>query len=347
MVMKKVKWVLGIVLAAGLCGAGSLFAADAAKPDRKLDNDSLFADDVVAAGKGVQIKRSELDAAIASYNATLASQGQPPPAVSRNMMESKLLDQLVFTRLLLNMGTEEEKKKAKEQADTVIAEFKKNLSSEEAFNRRVTAVGMTPETFRVRAQEDALKRLVIEREVISKITISDEAAKKFYDENPQRFEVQESVKVAHILLMTIDPATRSPLSPDKQKEKKELIQKILARARSGEDFAKLAKEFSEDPGSKDRGGEYVFGRGQMDPDFESAAFGLEPNQISDVVTTRFGYHIIKLFEKKPARKLTLAEVSARLKDSLRNEEAANQLPGYYEKLKKEAAVKITLSDSGN
>ena len=78
---------------------------------------------------------------------------------------------------------------------------------------------------------------------------------------------------------------------------------LLKRARAGEDFAKLAKEYSEDPGSKDKGGEYKFPRGQMVPEFEAAAFSLGTNQVSDIVTTRFGYHIIKLSEKIPARKV--------------------------------------------
>ena len=112
------------------------------------------------------------------------------------------------------------------------------------------------------------------------------------------------------------------------------------RAKDGEDFAKLAKEFSEDPGSKDKGGEYKFPRGQMVAEFEAAAFSMKTNQISDIVTTQFGYHIIKLSEKIPAQKVELAKVSQDIKDYLKGQAVQKELPKYMEKLKKEADVQI-------
>ncbi len=340
--MKIVKQFWVCLILAGLCGSAS--AQEDAKPKR-LDNSALFADEVLATGKGVEIKRSQLDAAITGLNSSLAATGQSMPQIGRAAIESKVLDQLVFTRLLLNHGTPEERQKATAEADKYIADAKVKLSSPEAFNRRIESLGMTVESFRTRAHEDALKKLVVDREVAAKVTISDEVAKKYYEDNPKRFEQPETVHVIHILLTTVDPTTRQDLSEERQKEKKETINKLLVRARGGEDFSKLVKDYSEDPGSKERGGEYIFTRGQMDPEFESAAFALEVNQISEVVVTRFGYHIIKVLEKTPAKKLAYAEISERLKEELRSEEVVKQLPDYYEKLKKEAEVKILLTES--
>ncbi|MGH7977443.1 MAG: peptidylprolyl isomerase, partial [Limisphaerales bacterium] len=141
------------------------------------------------------------------------------------------------------------------------------------------------------------------------------------------------------------PTTRQPL-PDKQvAAKKKQIDDILKQLRAGGDFAKLAAQYSEDPGSKDNGGELpAFPRGQMVPEFEAAAFSLTNNQISDVVTTQYGYHIIQLLGKTPAKKLAYNEVADNIKKELAQEKTAKLAPPYLDKLKKAANVEITDAD---
>ena len=114
----------------------------------------------------------------------------------------------------------------------------------------------------------------------------------------------------------------------------------MKRARAGEDFSKLAKEYSEDPGSKDKGGEYIFPRGQMVPEFEAAAFALGTNQVSDVVTTQFGYHVIKLSEKFPAAKVDFDKSASHIRDFLTQKKLQKEIPTYMAKLRKEANVEI-------
>src|SRR6185369_15353442 len=125
--------------------------------------------------------------------------------------------------------------------------------------------------------------------------------------------------------------TGTELTEDKKTAKRKLAEDLWKRARAGEDFAKLAKEYSEDPGSKELGGEYTFPRGKMVPEFEAAAFSLKTNQVSDIVTTQFGYHIIKLSEKLPAKKVEMAKVSQDIKDYLKGQAVSKQLPDYMEK----------------
>jgi peptidyl-prolyl cis-trans isomerase C len=116
---------------------------------------------------------------------------------------------------------------------------------------------------------------------------------------------------------------------------------LLKRARAGDDFAKLAKEFSEDTASKDNGGEYPpFPRGRMVAEFDAAAFALKPKEVSDIVTTMYGYHIIKSLERLPAQKVELAKVSTEVRDYLKGQALQKLLPDYMAKLKKEASVEI-------
>ena len=131
---------------------------------------------------------------------------------------------------------------------------------------------------------------------------------KYYDNNPKASELPEKVHVRHVAADD-DPATRAPLADDQVKAKKKRIDDILKQARGGADFAALAKQYSEDPGTKDSGGELPpFAKASADPshamvpEFEAAAFSLTNNQISEVITTQYGYHIIELMDKTPARK---------------------------------------------
>ncbi|MCR4436431.1 MAG: peptidylprolyl isomerase [Clostridiales bacterium] len=138
----------------------------------------------------------------------------------------------------------------------------------------------------------------------SAIKVTDEDVKIYYDKNPDKFkkstyrqDAGEAVWVRHILISTVDQQTQKELPADKLEEAKKKAESLLARAKSGEDFAKLAKENSEDSGSAQYGGDYVFSRGNMMPEFEEASFALKPGEISGLVKTQYGYHIIKLEEK--------------------------------------------------
>lgn len=305
----------------------------------------LFEDKVVAKGKGVEVKQSAVDDALIGLRASLAAQGQVLPEADRPRIMTNLVERMVMSQLIVARANTEEKAEAKKFAEKFVEETKKRMPSEEAFKRRLEATGMKYETFVARAEEEALIRKVVEREIAAKITISDDSAKKFYDENPKQFDQPEMVRAAHILLVTMDSTTRTELPEEKKKEKRAKIDQLLVRAKAGEDFAALAKEFSEDIGSKQNGGEYTFPRGRMVPEFDAVAFTLLPGQISDIVTSQYGYHIIKVLEKLPPKKLQLAEVSARIKDALLAQETQKQLPDYYKKLKEEAGVQFFFEES--
>jgi peptidyl-prolyl cis-trans isomerase C len=312
----------------------------AAEPPAAKKAAGLFPDKVVAKGKGFEIKKSEVEQAFISHKAAMAARGETVPEAVREQIEGQLLERLVIIQLLLNRATPEDKAKAREATEKVIADAKSNFPTEDALIQQLKMVGMTLPEFERRVLEQNTCESVLEREVKSKIVITDAEAKEFYDENPGRFEEPEMVRASHILISTMDKDTQQPLPAAKKKEKEEQIKKIRARAQKGEDFGKLAQEFSEDPGSKDKGGEYTFPRGRMVPEFEAAAFSLKPNQISEVVETQFGYHIIKLNEKIPSKKVELATVADDLKQGLAQREFQKQLPDFFEKLKKEAEVEI-------
>lgn len=323
--------------------AGGLRAAE--PPKKETAAGFASADEVLAKGKGCEVKRSQIDNAFIAYKANAAARGQMIPESAREQIEGQILDRLIFTQLLLAKATETDRIQGKEAAEKYIQNFKTNAPSQESFNRQLVAMGLTPEQFHTQMLEQGICEQVLDREIKSKLKISDADAKKYYEDNAPDFQQGEQVRAAHILIATKDTITNADLTDAQKKEKKKLAEKVLARARAGEDFAKLVKEFSDDPGSKDAGGEYTFPRGQMTAEFEAAAFSMKTNQISDLVTTTYGFHIIKLNEKIPANKIEYAKIEKEIKERLETMEIQKQLPDYLEKLKADAKVQIMTANS--
>jgi len=298
----------------------------------------LFGGKVLAKGKGLEITRGQFDDEVIRVKAQASAHNQTIPPEQMAKLERQVLEQLIQVQLLQAKATEADKAAGKTLAEKRFEEAKVRLGSEEALNRQLTLMGATREEVLAKWIESATAEAVLKREL--KVSVTDADAKKFYDENPTRFEQPEMVRASHILLMTTDPKTNSELSEDQKTAKHKQMEGLLKRARAGEDFGKLAKEFSEDPGSKDKGGEYKFPRGQMVPEFEAAAFSLSTNQVSDIVTTKYGYHIIKLSEKIPAKKVEFDKALPDIKEGLTQQELQKQFPDYVAKLKSEANVEI-------
>ena len=345
--MKRTTLLFAAALACGFTAPAHLFAAAAppadtaapAKPAPKLTD--LFPDEAVAKGKGVEIKRSQLDDAMVSIKSSFAARGQELPPDEMNRLEQQVLDRLIQVQLLLGKANDQDKAAGKEVCAKRMDAFKTRAGSEEAFARQLKSVGTSPKELQAKMTEESTAQVVLEREL--KINVSDDEVKKFYDNNPSKFEQPEMVRASHILVSTRDPETNKDLTEEQKAAKHKKAEDLLKRARAGEDFAKLAKENSDDPGSKDKGGEYQFARGQMVPEFESAAFSLKTNQVSDIVTTPYGYHIIKLSEKIPAKKIELAKVAPEIKEYLKQQEMQKHqqdLQQYLDKLKKDSGVQV-------
>lgn len=133
--------------------------------------------------------------------------------------------------------------------------------------------------------------------IMAEIEVSDDEIQAHYDANKDTGFTNNQVKASHILISTRDDADQ-PLSDEQKAEKLKLAEDILTRAKKGEDFAALAREYSDDPGSGEKGGDLgYFSPGMMVPEFNDKAFSMQVGEISDIVETQFGYHIIYLTDK--------------------------------------------------
>ena len=335
------------LLAVVICARAA--TENAAAPAATTNTDdamkALFGDPDIVKGTGFTIKRSELDQVVSGAKANAAAQGQElPPG-----FDASVLDQLISTQVLLQKATDADRVAGQADADKEYAILVKRAGSPEAFQRQLQAVGISVDQLRAKAAQEATAIAALKR--ILNVNVTGDEVQAYYTNHPSDFEVPEMIHVRHILLMTVDPSSRppTPLSTNAVVLKRKQIDDLLKRARAGEDFATLAKTYSEDPGSKEDGGELPeFSRGQMVPEFEAAAFALTNNQISDVITTVYGYHIIKLLDKKPSHTLQLAEkspangmtIAEELKEALISQKVKKLAPGYVKQLRAESKVEI-------
>lgn len=332
-----------------------LAKADAQSPTSTTNSTdemtALFGDPEVVKGTGIEIKRSELDRELTGVKSEAAARGEQLPPEQLTRIEAQMLEQLIDVKLLTQNANDADRADGAKKATDAMATLLKNSGSQANLDMQLNAIGSTEDQFRAEIAQKATAMAALQR--ILGVTVSSDDIQKFYNDHPSDFEQPEMVHVRHILLMTIDPSTRAPLADDVVKNKRKEADDILMKARSGEDFAKLAQEYSEDTMTKDKGGELpAFPHGQMLPEFEAAAFALTNNEISDVVTTMYGYHIIKFIDKTPAKKLTLTDtvpqtdvtISDRIKDVLLQQKTQELAPAYLEKLKKADNVQILDSD---
>ncbi len=196
--------------------------------------------------------------------------------------------------------SEEEKKAVGDNLESgLIQQYGTMSAARGAFKQQT---GMTIDQFKKFMMDDVLIQKY-QSEKVNEIEVTDEVFLDYYNKNADQFKTsrmrpygEEAVWVKHILIPTLNLETNEELTEEEQETARQKAEEILQKAKNGEDFASLAKEHSQD-GNASQGGDYVFVRQVMDPAFEESAFGMELSEISDLVKTPFGYHIIKLEEK--------------------------------------------------
>jgi len=212
--------------------------------------------------------------------------------------------------------------------DSAVAEVKMRMGSEERFKEEMEKEGLTEQKLREKYREELEAQLLamklVDKEIRSKIQVTDEDVRKFYedrkDELPRR---PPEVTLAQIVIV---PEVDSTIDRKSRAE----AQEVLNAVREGQSFERLAAQYSDDPSAENGGDVGFFSRGDFEEDFETAAFALEPGEVSDLVRSRFGYHIIKLVEKRG----DMAHVKHILIRATPTEEAEQEARGLATELRK-------------
>lgn len=254
-------------------------------------------------------------------------------------VRKQILEQIINEELLEVEATRQKLSVPPEAVDAHFKNLQARFPSPEVFNQEVSRRGLTADKLKQNIQKGLLRHELLEKEVLKKVTTSPQELNAFYQAHKDKYVQEEAVHARHILIRVAPDA-----SPEDDKKAKEKATAVLVKGKKGEDFAQLAKEYSEGP-TKDRGGDLgTFSRGQMLKPFEDAAFSLKAGEIGGPVRTQFGYHIIKVEEKQTFKQLPYQEVEGRVKDDLTNEKANARYQEYVAELRTKAKITVNLKE---
>jgi peptidyl-prolyl cis-trans isomerase C len=288
---------------------------------------------VVARVNGEAIERWEFDNAVKRIEARA---GGPVPADKRDEVLRGVLDQLIAYHLLAQESRARKMDVADSDVEAQIGQIRGSFPTDQAFQQGMAAQGLTIDQVRQQTRNGMLVQKVIEAEVASKVVVQDAEVSAFYQQNLERFKQGDTVHASHILIGVPQDA-----APQQKVQAKAKAQAVLKQVRGGGDFAAIARAESQDPGSAPNGGDLgFFPKGQMTPAFETAAFATKPGAVSAVVETPFGFHIIKVHERRGPRTAPLAEVGGQIKNFLEQGQREQKLEQFVEQVKTKSKIEI-------
>lgn len=256
---------------------------------------------------------------VASVNDQKITRAQFDAKLESSPAGKQVLTQLVQQSLVDQYGTTNKIDVSQAEIDKKLADIKSKYPPGQ-FDMILKQQGLSDAD----VQNILRQQIIIEKAVAPNVHVTDADVAAYFAKNHTVLDKPEQIRARHILVA--DRATADT---------------VEAKLKAGGDFAALAKQYSTDTSTKDKGGELgFFGRGQMVPAFQDAAFALPVGAISAPVKSPFGWHVIQVEEKKPAQKATLATSAPQIKDQLTQQQEAQQVPLLLQQLRAKATITV-------
>ena len=295
----------------------------------------------IAVVDGTEVTREELDMLLDQAKRGYEAQKQEFPKVGTPEYQSVqtqyvayLVQREEFRQAADDLGIEVTEKDIDKAEDEVVqSRFDGN---EKEYEKALTAQGLSKDDFRRTLETSVLTQKIFD-EVTKDAKVSDEDVLAYYTQNQSQYGTPESRDVRHILIS--EKGTDGKVDFEKSKAKAD---QIYAELQGGADFAELAKQSSDDPGSKDSGGKLTISRGQTVPEFDKTSFELEKGEVSRPVKTQYGYHVIEaLSPVRPAKTTSLDQVKASIRTTLLQQKRNEVVSKWAEDLRKDYEDKVS------
>lgn len=295
--------------------------------------ESQSAEQKVAVVNGTVINQAEFDSEMNRVLERLQRTGRFPNDLERSQIKKQVLENLIARELLYQESQKKGIKVDQKEIEAQLTALKGRFPSEVEFKNALSTMNLTEADLRFQFERDLAIRKLLDDQIGGKSTVSEKESRAYYDSNLESFKKPEQVRASHILIK-VDPGADEA----KKAEARTKIESLQAKLKKGEDFGALAKEYSEGPSGPKGGDLGFFGRGQMVKPFEETAFSMKPGQVSGMVETRFGYHLIMVTERTPESTLSYEEVKDRLEQYLKQQKVQEAIAAYVETLKSKAKI---------
>ena len=322
---------------AAKAGADTVPAADKAT-ETKSESKPEAKDEKAATVNGKVISRAALDSECKRMSQRFMQQGKEIGADKQDEFRKEILTNLINRELLYQEAEKKGIKPDEQKVASRFAEVKQSAPTEADFQNMLKEMDISEADIKNEISRSFVIQEFIDSQITADIKVSDEEIKAFYDGHPDYFKKPEQVKASHILIKSDsvkDDETKKKAARDK-------LRAIQEKVKKGEDFAELAKAGSECPSASNGGDLGYFTKGRMVKPFEDAAFALKTGETSDIAVTQFGYHLIRVTDRKSESTVSLDEAKEKISEHLKKQKTMESVNQYIEKIRASAKVETFL-----
>jgi parvulin-like peptidyl-prolyl isomerase len=293
----------------------------------------------VAVVNGAPIEKDEFDGEVFLIQKTVLGLGKPLSCEQVSLIRREVLESMIRRELLYQAARKSGIKPDENAINKDINSLKQQFSGETEYKDELSRRGINEEVLRARMIRNSLVQKYVDKEFTDKVNVTDKEIQDYYQKNIDLFKQPFQMRVSQIFIQS-DPKG----GDSRKKELRGKAEKILKNLKDDQDFAGLAREYSDGP-TKNKGGDLGYLRkGQLDKQFESKIFALKKGEITDVIETEYGFHIFKVTDIKPETILAYENVKEKVKKFLVDEKIKQEADEYARKLREKTDVKILLPE---
>lgn len=290
-------------------------------------------EDKAAVVNDVVISAKLFETELSRIRQKLADRGRELSDSELASIKKELLDGMINRELILQEAHRQNITVKDSEVEAQFEALRRRYPTEADFKKAMVEKDTSEAEIKNQIRQEMEFKAFIDRNYAEKTTVPEQEARAYYDGHPDFFKQPETIRASHILIK-VAPQADAAQKAEARRQLEQIQQKLAA----GEDFGRLARQYSQGPSSSKDGDLGFFRRGQMVKPFEDAAFALKPGEVSGIVETDFGFHLIKVFEKKPEAIVTFDQVRGRIEQHLKQEKIRKEVGELLERLKQNAVI---------